>query len=62
MSQLLPLGNVIITCSGNKTEHGSEVNGFSVASFASSESTIAILRKTADLLEENALTFNITYL
>lgn len=62
MSQILPLGNVILTCSGDKTDHGPKVNGISVSTFASLESTIAILRKTADLLEENPRTFNITYL
>lgn len=62
MSNMLPLGNVILTCSGDKTKDGPKVNGISVATFASLESTIAILRKTADLLEENPRTFNITYL
>ena len=62
MSKMLPLGNVILTCSGNRTEEGPQVNGISVATFANLESTIAILRRTADLLEESPRTFNITYL
>ena len=54
MSEMKPLGNVILTCSGHKSEDKtfSVVEGISFASFADKESTIGILRKAADLLEE----------
>ena len=54
MSEMKPLGNVILTCSGYKSGDKTylAVEGISIASFANTESTIGILRKAADLLEE----------
>lgn len=52
MAEMKPLGNVILTCSGEKNEGRQTVQGISIATFADIESTISILRKAADLLEK----------
>lgn len=62
MANMKPLGNVILTCSGYKTEQSSDVEGISIASFADFKGTIAILRKAADLLEESPDSLIITSL
>ncbi len=52
MADMIPLGNIILTCSGEKCNGKCMIQGISFASFTNPESTIAILRKAADLLEE----------